>query len=72
MTVFGHPGHSIQINEPCEPLRMFYLEEVLGPETQHVVVQQSLRPWNDATDWPLHNKAKEDYYYSLEQFQQYR
>jgi len=33
MTIFGHAGHSIQtntpfiLNEPCKPLRMFYLEE---------------------------------------------
>ncbi len=68
MTIFGHAGHSIQtntpfiLNEPCKPLRMFYLEEVLDPDTQMVVVQQSSRPWNDVTDWPLYNKAKEDYH----------
>ena len=54
MTIFGHAGHSIQtnipfiLNEPCKPLRMFYLEEVLDPDTQTIVVQQSSRPWNDA------------------------
>ena len=47
MTIFGHAGHSIQtntaliLNEPCKPLRMFYLEEVLGPHTQTIVVQQN-------------------------------
>ena len=44
---------------------MFY------PATQEVV-QQSSRPWNDATDWPLYNKAKEDYYSSLLQCRQHR
>ena len=34
---------------------MFYLEELLDPETPNVVIQQS---WNDATDWPLNNKLK--------------
>ena len=49
MTIFGHAGHSIQtntpfiLNEPCKLLRMFYLEEVLDPDTQMVVVQQSSR-----------------------------
>ena len=42
------------LTEPYKPLRMFYLEEVLGPETQTVVIQQS-RLWNDANDWPLNN-----------------
>ena len=69
--IFGHAGHSIQtnthfiLNEPCKPLRMFYLEEVLDPETQTVVIQQCSRPWNDATDSPLYNKAKEDYHSAL-------
>ena len=78
MTIFGHAGHSIQtntpfiLNEPCKPLRMFYLEEVLDPVTQEVVVQQSSRPWNDATDWPLYNKAKEDYHTSILQYRQHR
>ena len=55
MTIFGHAGHSIQtntpfmLNEPCKPLRSFYLEEVLDPETQEVVAQQFSRPWNDAS-----------------------
>ena len=49
------------VNEPCKPHWMFYLEEVLDPATQEVVIQQSSRSWNDATDWPLYNKAKEDY-----------
>jgi len=78
MSIFGHAGHSIQtntpfiLNEPCKPLRMFYLEEVLDPDTQMVVVQQSSRPWNDATDWPLYNKAKEDYHSALLQYQKHR
>ena len=50
---------------------MFYLEEVLDPETQTVVIQQSSRPLKD-TDWPLYNKAKEDYHSSLQQYQQHR
>ena len=55
MTIFGHASHSIQTNtsfmldEPCKPLQM-YLEEVLDPATQEVVIQQSSRSWNDATD----------------------
>ena len=32
------------LNEPCTPLRMFYLDEVLDPDTQQVVIQQSSRP----------------------------
>ena len=53
MTIFGHAGHSIQtnnpfmLNGPCKPLRMFYLEEMLDPATQEVVVQQSSRPRKD-------------------------
>ena len=78
MTIFGHSGHSIQmstpfmLNEPCKTLQMFYLEEVLDPDTQIVVMQQSSRPCNDSTDWPLYNKAKEYYDYSLQQYQQHR
>ena len=78
MTIFCHAGHSIQtytpfiLNEPCNPLRMFYLKEVLGPDTQTVVIQQSSRPWNDATDWPTYNKAKEDNHFSRQQYQQHR
>ena len=40
MTIFGHADHYIQtntpfiLNEPCKPLRMFHLEEVLDPKTQ--------------------------------------
>ena len=66
MTIFGYAGHSIQtntpfiFNEPCKPLWMFYLEEVLGPAIQTIVIQQSSRPWNNGTDWPFKNKAKED------------
>ena len=60
------------MNEPCKPLRMFYLEEVLYSNTQTVVIQQSSRLWNDATDWPLYNKAKEEYHSSLEQYQKHR
>ena len=77
MTIFCHAGHSIQtntpftLNEPCKPLRMFYLEEVLDPDTQTVVIQQSFRPWNDATDWPLYNKAKQDNHSALLQYQQH-
>ena len=51
---------------------MFYLDEALDPATQQVVIQQSSRPSNDATDWPLYNKAKEDYNSSLQQCQQHR
>ena len=29
-------------------------------------------PWNDATDWPLNNKAKEDYHSSILQYRQHR
>ena len=78
MTIFGHAGHSIQtntlfiLNETCKPLRIFYLEEVLDPDTQTVVVQQSSRPWNDVKNWPLYNKAKEDYHSALLQYQQHR
>jgi hypothetical protein len=45
MTIFGHAGHSIQadtpfmLNEPCKPLQMLYLEEVLEQDTQTVVIQ---------------------------------
>jgi hypothetical protein len=46
----------------CE---FFYLEEVEDPE---ITVQQS-RPWNNATDWPLYNKAKEEYYVSQQRYQ---
>ena len=45
----------------------------MDPDTQTVVVQQSSRHWNDATDWPLYNKvAKEDYHSALLQYQQHR
>jgi len=59
-------------HEPCKPLRLFYLEEVLGTDTQTVVFQQSSHPWNDATDFPLSNKAREDYHSALKQYQQHR
>ena len=78
MTIFCHAGPSIQtdtpfmLNEPCKPLRMFYLEKVLDPETQNVVILQSSRLWNDATGWPLYHEAKEDYHSSLWQYQQHR
>jgi len=51
---------------------MFYLKEVFDPDVQNIIIQQSLRPWNDATDWPLYNKAKEDDHSSLQQYQQHR
>jgi hypothetical protein len=51
---------------------MIYLEEVLNSNTQNEVIRQSSRPWNDATDWPLYNKDKEDYHTSLQQYRQYR
>ena len=71
MTIFGHAGHSVRtntpvvLNEPCKLRRMFDLEEVLVPETQTFVIQQSSRPWNDATDWPM-------YHSSLQQYQRHR
>ena len=34
-----------------------------------IVVQQSSRLWNDATDWPLYNKAKEEYYVTQQKYQ---
>jgi len=34
-----------------------------------IVVQQSSRLWNEATDWPLDNKAKEEYYVSQQRYQ---
>ena len=43
----------------------------MDPATQEVV-QQTSRPWNDATDWLLYNKDKEDYYYSILQYRQHR
>ena len=67
ISVYGHAGRAIQTNqpytavEPCKPLRIFYLEEVEDADMD-IVVQQSSRLWNDATDWPLYNKAKEEYY----------
>ena len=50
-------------------LGCFILKKVLDPETQTVVIQQFSRPWNDATYWPLYNKAKEDYYSSVQRYQ---
>ena len=49
--------------EPCKPMRIFYLEEVENADMD-IVVQQSSRLWNDNTDWPIYNKAKEEYYVS--------
>ncbi len=47
---------------PSKPLRIHYIEEViLDPITNIVTEQESSRPWNDATDWPLYNKATEAY-----------
>ncbi len=66
ISVYGHAGRAIQTNqpytavEPCKALRIFYLEEVEDADMD-IVVQQSSRLWNDATDWPLYNKAKEEY-----------
>ena len=37
-----------------------------------MVIQQSSRAWNDATDWPLYNKAKEDHHSAFLQYQQHR
>ena len=37
-----------------------------------LVIQQSSRPWNDATYWPLYNKEKEDNHFALLQYQQHR
>ena len=51
-------------------MRIFYLEDVENPETLEIIVQQSSRLWNDATDQPLYNKAKEEYYVSQQHYQQ--
>jgi hypothetical protein len=74
ISVYGHAGRAIQTNqpytavEPCKPLRIFYLEEVEDADMD-IVVQQSSRLWNDATDWPLYNKAKEEYYVTQQKYQ---
>ena len=73
--VYGHAGRAIQTNqpymavEPCNPMRIFYLEEVEDANTLEIIVQQSSRLWNNATDWPLYNKAKEEYYVSQQRYQ---
>ena len=75
ISVYGHAGRAIQINQPymaiesCKPLRVFYLEEVEDLVTQEISVQQSSRPWNDASDWPLYNKAKEEFYVAQQRYQ---
>ena len=48
---------------------IFYLEEEQNPDTLEIVVGQSSRLWNDSTDWPLYNKAKEEYYVSQQRYQ---
>ena len=48
--------------EPCKPMRIFYLEEIENSDTLKIIIQESSRLWNDATDQPLYNKAKEEYY----------
>ena len=74
ISVYGHAGRAIQTNqpytavEPCKPMRIFYLEEVENADMD-IIVQQSSRLWNDATDWPLYNKAKEEYYVSQQRYQ---
>ena len=55
--------------EPCKPMRFFYLEEVENPGTMEIIIQQSSRLSNDATDWPLYNKFKEEYYVSQQRYQ---
>ena len=55
--------------EPSKPLRVFYFEEVENPETLEFLVQQSSRHWIDASDWPLYNKAKEEFYMAQQLYQ---
>ena len=50
-------------------MRIFYLEEVENPDTLEIVVQQSSRLWNNATDWLIYNKAKEEYYVSQQRYE---
>ena len=75
ISVYGHAGRAIQTNqpytatEPCKPMRIFYLEEVQNPDTLSIEIQQSSRLWNDATDWPVYNKAKEEFYVSQQRNQ---
>jgi hypothetical protein len=65
-------GRTIQTNQPymavkpCKQMRIFFLEEVENADMD-IVIQQSSRLWNDATDWPLYNEAKEDLYYVSQQ-----
>ena len=66
ISVYGHAGRAIQTSvpyvpkPPSNPLRIHYIEEViLDPNTNIVTEQESSRLWNDATDWPLYNKATE-------------
>ena len=74
ISVYGHAGRAIQTNQPytaveqCKPMRIFYLEEVENADMD-IIVQQSSRLWNDATDWPLYNKTKEEYYVSQQRYQ---
>ena len=55
------------VTEPCKPMRIFYLEEVENTDME-IVVQQSSRLYG-ATDWPLYNNAKEEYYVSQQCYQ---
>ena len=75
ISVYGHAGRAIQTNvpyvpkPPSKPLHIHYIEEViLDPITNIVTEQESSRPWNDATDWPLYNKATEAYMFLQERY----
>ena len=54
---------------PSKPLHIHYVEEViLDPNTNIVTEQDASRPWNDATDWSVYNKANEAYMFLLERY----
>ena len=75
ISVYRHAGRAIQTNvfyvpkPPSKSLRIHNIEEViLDPNTNIVTEQESSRPWNDATDWPLYNKATEAYMFLQERY----
>ena len=75
ISVYGHASRAIQINvpyvpkPPSKPLRIHYVEEfILDPNINIVTEQEASRPWNDATDWPLYNKADEAYIFLQERY----
>ena len=61
ISVYGHASRAIHTNQPymavkpCKSMQFFYLEKVGNPDTLEIIVQQSSKLWNDATDSPLCN-----------------